>query len=78
MTDPVPRPLSKSPAVSLPRGRWPRRFLVAAAALAFALALYAIGGFFAVPALVESKLPGYADRQLHRKASIGSRRGSRG
>jgi len=71
MTDPIPQPVTTPPAASTPRGRWPRRFLLAAASLAFALALYALGGFFAVPALVESKLPGFADRQLHRKASIG-------
>jgi hypothetical protein len=36
-----------------------------------ALLAFAVAGFMAIPALVKSKLPEFADKQLHRKASIG-------
>lgn len=71
MSQPVPPPVVMTPAAPAAPHRRARRALRYAAALAVAAALYAIGGFLAVPALLESKLPDFADKQLHRKASIG-------
>ena len=69
MAEPSPQPVAAAAPAS-PNRRTRRAFRYAAA-LAAGLALYAIAGFFAVPALIEWKLPEFAGTQLHRKASIG-------
>ena len=56
-----------SPSPRPRRSRW-QRWIVA---LAACVALYAVLGFWAVPAFIERSLPQYAQEELKRKARVG-------